>query len=100
MNEFVIEQVKGGDYAGVTVPSRTALKSKLLNLSEKNPDDVKIIAINEDGSVYAHIPINYVKISPPRKVSDEQKKAAGERFRQMWNDKQKNKGIQNETAKF
>ena len=100
MNEFVIEWVKGGDYAGVTVPSRTALKSKLLNLSEKNPDDVKIIAINEDGSVYAHIPINYVKISPPRKVSDEQKKAAGERFRQMWNDKQKNKGIQNETAKF
>lgn len=93
MNEFVIEWVKGGDYAGVTVPSRTALKSKLLNLSEKNPDDVKIIAINEDGSVYAHIPINYVKISPPRKVSDEQKKAAGERFRQMWNDKQKNKGI-------
>lgn len=100
MNEFVIEWVKGGDYAGVTVPSRTALKSKLLNLSEKNPDDVKIIAINEDGSVYAHIPINYVKISPPRKVSDEQKKAAGERFRQMWNDKQKNKGIENETAKF
>lgn len=100
MNEFVIEWVKGGDYAGVTVPSRTALKSKLLNLSEKNPDDVKIIAINEDGSVYAHIPINYVKISPPRKVSDEQKKAAGERFRQMWNDKQKNKGIQNETARF
>lgn len=93
MNEFVIEWVKGGDYAGVTVSSRTALKSKLLNLSEKNPDDVKIIAINEDGSVYAHIPINYVKISPPRKVSDEQKKAAGERFRQMWNDKQKNKGI-------
>lgn len=93
MNEFVIEWVKGGDYAGVTAPSRTALKSKLLNLSEKNPDDVKIIAINEDGSVYAHIPINYVKISPPRKVSDEQKKAAGERFRQMWNDKQKNKGI-------
>lgn len=93
MNEFVIEWIKGMDYAGVTVPSGTALKSRLLKLSEKNPDDVKIIAINEDGSVYAHIPINYVKISPPRKVSDEQKKAAGERFRQMWNDKQKNKGI-------
>lgn len=93
MNEFVIEWVKGRDYAGVTVPSRTALKSKLLNLSEKNPDDVKIIAINEDGSVYAHIPINYVKISPPRKVSDEQKKIASKRFKQMWNDKQKNKGI-------
>ena len=93
MNEFVIEWIKGRDYAGVTVPSGTALKSRLLKLSEKNPYDVKIIANNEDGSIYAHIPINYVKINPPRKVSDEQKKAAGERFRQMWNDKQKNKGI-------
>lgn len=91
VNEFVIEWIKGMDYAGVTVPSRTALKSKLLNLSEKNPDDVKIIAINEDGSVYAHVPVKYIKISPPRKVSDEQKKIAGERFKQMWIDKQKNK---------
>lgn len=53
-----------------------------------NPDDVKIIAEYEVGSLYAHIPVKYVKISPPRKVSDDQKKAAGERFKQMWKDKQ------------
>ena len=30
MSEFAIEWIKGNDYAGVTVPSGTALKSKLM----------------------------------------------------------------------
>lgn len=89
MNEFAIEWIKGARYAGVTVPSGTALKSKLLKLAEQNPNDVKIIAENLDGSIFAHIPVSYVKVSPPRKVSDEQKEAASERFRQMWRNKQK-----------
>ena len=88
MNEFSIEWVKGAEYAGVTVPSGTALKSKLLRLAEQNPDNVKIIAGNKDGSLFAHVPVKYIKISPPRQVSDEQKEAASERFRQMWKDKQ------------
>lgn len=88
MNEFAIEWIKGAEYAGVTVPSGTALKSKLLKLADKNPKDVKIVAQNKDGSLYAHIPINYVKISPPRQISEEQREVASERFRQMWNDKQ------------
>lgn len=88
MNEFSIEWIKGAEYAGVTVPSGTALKSKLLKLAENNPDDVKIVVVNKDGSVFAHIPINYIKISPPKKVSDEQRERASERFKQMWKDKQ------------
>lgn len=90
MNEFVIEWIKGADYAGVTVPSGTALKSKLLRLADKFPDEVNIIVENKDGSLFVHIPVNYVKISPPRQVSEEQREAAGERFRQMWRDKQVN----------
>lgn len=53
-------------YAGVTVPSGTALKSKLLKLAEQNPDDVKIIAENENGSLFVHIPVNYVKNKPTK----------------------------------
>lgn len=87
MNEFVIEWIKGGDYAGITVPTGTALKSKLIKFEKEHPNDVKVIAKNEDGSIFAHIPINYVKISPPRKVSEEQKEAASKRFKQMWKDK-------------
>lgn len=88
MNEFSIEWIKGAEYAGLTVPSGTALKSKLLKLAENNPNDVKIVVKNKDGSVFAHIPINYIKISLPKKISEEQRKKASERFRQMWKDKQ------------
>ena len=87
MNEFAIEWIKGRDYAGVTVPSGSALKSKLMRYAESRPDEVKIMSKNEDGSAFFHIPINYVKVSPPRKVSDEQREAAGERFRKMWEEK-------------
>lgn len=87
MNEFCIEWIKGNDYAGVTVPSGTALKSKLMRYSQERPEDVKLMDENKDGSAFFHIPINYVKLSPPRKVSDEQREAAGERFRKMWEEK-------------
>ena len=87
MNEFVIEWIKGSEYAGVTLPSGTALKSKLLRLAKQNPNEVKIVTENDDGSVFAHIPINYIKISPPKKMSDEQKEAASVRFKQMWDSK-------------
>lgn len=87
MNEFCIEWLKGADYAGVTVPSGTALKSKLMRYAESRPDEVKLMAENKDGSAYFHVPISYIKVSPPRKVSEEQREAAGERFRKMWEEK-------------
>lgn len=95
MNEFAIEWIKGANNAGVTVPSGTALKSKLLRLAEKNPNEVKIIVENKDGSLFAHVPVNYIKISPPRQVSEEQKEAASERFKQMWKDKKENEEKEN-----
>lgn len=39
MNEFAINWIKGADYAEITVPSGTALKSKLLKLAEEKPDE-------------------------------------------------------------
>ena len=87
MNEFCIEWIKGNDYAGVTVPSGTALKSKLMRYAQERPDEVKLMAENKDGSAFFHIPISYVKVSPPRKVSEAQREAAGDRFRRMWEEK-------------
>lgn len=96
MNEFVIEWLRYGEYAGVTAPPGTALKNKILKLAEKRPNEVKIIAKNEDGSIFAHIPINYIKISPPREVSDEQREKARQRFKEM-QAKKKNEGKSDET---
>lgn len=55
MNEFSIEWIKGGSYAGVTVLTGTALKSKLLKLGNEYPNDVKVISENEDMVLYLHI---------------------------------------------
>lgn len=88
MREFCIEWLGGSNYAGVTAPSGSALKSKIKKLSDEHPDDVKIITENLDGSIFAHIPVNYVKVSPPRKMTDEQIEASRARMQQMW-DKRK-----------
>lgn len=87
MNEFSIEWTKDRNYAGVTVPSGTALKSKLMRYAQERPDEVKLMAENKDGSAFFHIPISYVKVSPPRKVSEKQREAMGERARKMWEEK-------------
>lgn len=58
-----------------------------MRYAESHPDEVKLIVENKDGSAIFHVPVNWIKCSPPRKVSDEQKEAAAERFRQMWEDK-------------
>lgn len=87
MNEFAIEWTKDRDCAGVTVPSGTALKSKLMRYARERPDEVKLKAENKDGSAFFHVPVSYIKCSPPRKVSEAQREAAGERSRKMWEEK-------------
>lgn len=87
MNEFAIGWLKGSNYAEVSAPSGSALKSKLLALAEKYPEEVTDVIINNDGSIFCHVPVSYVKVSHPRRVSDEQKEAAAERLKQMWEDR-------------
>ena len=58
-----------------------------MRYAQERPDEVKLMAENKDGSAFFHIPISYVKVSPPRKVSEAQREAAGERFRKMWEEK-------------
>ena len=60
--------------------------NKVKKLHEEYPDDVKIIAENKDGSICAKLPIKFLKISAPRKVSEEQRQAASERFRKLRED--------------
>lgn len=57
--------------------------NKIKKLHKSNPDDVEIIAENVDGSICAKIPISFLKISPPRQVTEEQRQLASERFKKM-----------------
>ncbi len=80
--ENVIEFLNNEKTIAVSFCSRKWI-NKIKRLHEKKPDEVKIIAENKDGSIYAHLPIKYLKISPPRKVSEEQKQAASERLKKI-----------------
>ena len=63
-----------------TVDERVTVKfsqrkcvSKIKKLADKRPNDVEIVVENEDGSIVAHLPLSFIKISPPKQVSEEQK---------------------------
>ena len=59
--------------------------TKIRKLKEKNPDEVVIIRQPEenDGCIYARLPVEYLKIAPKRHVemSDEERVACGERLK-------------------
>lgn len=77
MNENVIEWLNKDSEVTVTLNQRRYI-SKVKKLHEKNPDEVRIVAENKDGSIVAKLPIKYIKISSPRKVSEEQRNRARE----------------------
>lgn len=84
MNEFAINWLRGSDYAEITVPNGSALKSKLLKYADAFPEEVNHVIENKDGSIVCHIPVRYVKVTRPRVVSDAQKEAVRKRAKEMW----------------
>ena len=72
-NENVIEFLTNQQTITCTFSARKWI-NKIKKLHESHPDEVHYVE-NTDGSICAHIPYKYLKISPPRKVqlSDEQK---------------------------
>lgn len=70
--ENCIEWLTNEDVVSVTFSQRK-FKNKIKKLAEKYPDEVKIIAENKDGSIFAHIPLSWIKISRPKEVSEKSK---------------------------
>lgn len=80
-NENCIEWINGQSMVTVTFCERKYI-NKIYALKNRCPEDINIIE-NKDGSICATIPKKFIKISPPKQVSDEQRQAASERFKQM-----------------
>ena len=78
--ENVIGWYKNSEIATVTF-SQGRYISKIKKLAEKHPDDVKVLE-NVDGTILAYIPVKAIHIGIRNiKMSDEQKKAVSERFK-------------------
>lgn len=76
------EWILGETTASVTF-SQKKFVNKLKKLAKQYPDNVEIIAENEDGSICAHVPVSWFKFSPPKKgreFTEEEKQAAAERM--------------------
>lgn len=56
---------------------------KVLKLLKDYPDETKLIANNEDGSVTIHCPKSWFRVRPPakRNYTEEQRNAAADRMR-------------------
>ena len=76
--ENVIEWIKRDKEVTVTLANGTKYNSKVRKLAKKYPDEVKIVADNSDGSIVAHLPLSYIKISHPKVMSEESKMKAAE----------------------
>lgn len=83
MKENVIEWIRGDDVAKVTAPSGSKLKGTIVRLAQKHTDKVHIIEENQDGSIFAEVPVGFVKIRAPKQMSDSQREAARERMKKI-----------------
>lgn len=81
MNENVIEWLDDEETISVTFHQKRFVNKikRLANIDE----NVTILAENEDKSIFAHLPISYLKLSPKRKdnISVERKAELAERMK-------------------
>ena len=77
--ENAIEWYTGQDTITISLTQKRLI-NKVLKLNELYPEEVRILKINDDGSLYAHIPLRYLNIRRPRELSEEEKQQAAERL--------------------
>lgn len=80
--ENVIEWIRDESQASLTL-TQGRFKSRIEKLAVERPGECEILVRNKDGSIVAHVPISWVKIGPPREVSEEQRRQAKERMEAM-----------------
>lgn len=87
MEENVIEWFNNSKEVSITASQRKFI-NRIEKLKEENPDEVVIVR-NQDGSIFAKLPVNWVKLKKPskRELTDEERKEMAELFRQRMDKK-------------
>lgn len=78
-NENVIEFLRGQQTATVCF-SQQRFVNRIIELAKNYPQVCVIKDINNDGSIVAHIPVEWVKIRPPRQMTEEQRLEIADRL--------------------
>lgn len=82
IKETVFGYVDVDDIASFTTYERKWI-NKIKKWKEEYPDKVRIIAENADGTMCAHLPKQWFKVSPPKKISEEHRARMSELGKSM-----------------
>jgi len=80
--ENVIEFIENEKRATVTF-SQGRFKTRIRKLAAEHPEECQVVKENKDGSLLAHIPVSWIKISPVKEVSEEQRERARQNMLRM-----------------
>lgn len=84
--ENTIEFEKDSERATVTF-SQGRYKNRIRELAKEYPDKCQIVAMNKDGSIYAHIPVAWIRINPSKELTEEERKRLSEHARNILNNR-------------
>ena len=83
LKENCIEWLNGQDTISVTL-SQGKYINKVKKLAKKHPDLVKILAENEDGSIFAHLPLKALKLNIiSNSLTEEQREERADRLKKI-----------------
>lgn len=71
-NENVIEFLRDQKTATCTFCQQKFI-NRIRKLAASHPKDCQIVAENKDGSIVGHIPTSWIKLNPPKQISDKQR---------------------------
>ncbi len=77
--ENVIEFIKDSERATVTF-CQGRYKSRIKKLAAERPEECEIVAENQDGSLCAHVPTTWIRISPPAARTETQRQLSREKM--------------------
>ena len=91
LKETVVGYIDSDKHASLCSGERKWI-NRILKLKTEHPDEVSIKEYPEtnQGIILAHFPKKWLKINPPRQMSDEQKVAMAERLKAVRESKEKN----------
>lgn len=84
IKEFNLNFCDDDDMVSVTMYEKKYM-NQIDKLVESHPDEVRIVAVNEDGTMVAHLPKKYVHVSfsdrARREMTEDERAAAAERLK-------------------
>lgn len=80
--ETSYEHIKGCKTFTITAAEQWSI-SMVRRLKEKHPEQVEIVCVNNDGSLLARMPFEWMRVVPKRRdtLTDEQRAAFAERMK-------------------